>query len=168
MIVVEPDLVTRSGTWANHGVPYLFTDGFGIQGEISVAAGVRIEMTDGSLEVGTFDVLGTEAEPVVFTSAQQNPAPGDWGCIFSGTALRIEHAVFEYAGSGERCTGSSYPVALSVPGGTTITDTVFRNISGSALRTDCGADLGPWCSTNTFEGLGAEPLSCGNEPTACP
>jgi hypothetical protein len=167
-ILVEPDLVTRSGTWINHGVPYVFTAGFGIQGEISIAAGVRVEMTDGSLDVGTFDLLGTADQPVVFTSAQQNPAPGDWGCIYSGAALRIEHAVFEYAGSGQGCTGASYPIAVVAAVGTTITDTVFRNISGSAFRTDCDEDVSAWCATNTFEGLTADPILCGNEPTACP
>ena len=30
VILVEPDLVTRSGTWANHGLPYRFAAGFGI------------------------------------------------------------------------------------------------------------------------------------------
>ena len=125
-----------------------------------MAAGVRIEMTDGSLDVGSFDLLGTAAEPVVITSAQPNPAPGDWGCISSGAALRIEHAVIEYAGSGQSCTGASYRVAINAAGGTTITDSVFRNISGSALHTDCGDDIGGGCA-DTFEGLEAEPLLCG-------
>jgi parallel beta-helix repeat protein len=30
---------------------------------------------------GTIKVLGTEAEPVLFTSAEANPRPGDWGAI---------------------------------------------------------------------------------------
>jgi hypothetical protein len=167
VILVEADLVTRSGTWQNPGVPYRFMGGFGIQGKISVAAGVRVEMTDGSLDVSTFDLLGTAEAPVVFTSAQEEPRPGDWGCIYSGAALRIEHAVFEYAGSGQGCTGGDYRVALMADGGTTIIDTVFRNISGAAFYSDCGTDLSAWCA-NTFENVSEGPIACGNELTACP
>jgi hypothetical protein len=167
VIIVEPDLVTRSGTWENHGVPYRFARGFGIQGEITVAAGVRIEMTDGSLDVGTFDILGTAEAPVVFTSALADPRPGDWGCIYSGAALRIEHAVFEYAGSGQGCTGGAARVAVMAAVGTTITDSVFRNIDGAAFQTGCGDDISGWCA-NTFENVSDGPIQCGNDLVACP
>jgi hypothetical protein len=166
VIIVEPNLVTRSGTWINPGVPYRFTGGVGFQGEITVAAGVRVEMTDGSLDVGTFDILGTEEAPVVFTSAQADPRPGDWGCIHSNAALRIEHAVFEYAGSGQGCTGGSYRVAVMAAGGTSITDSVFRHIEGAAFQSDCG-DIGGWCA-NTFENVSDGPIQCGNDLVACP
>ncbi|HTV25491.1 MAG TPA: hypothetical protein VMG12_42640 [Polyangiaceae bacterium] len=168
VILVEPGLATRSGTWINPGVPYRVTAGFGIQGEITVAAGVRIEMTDGSLDVGSFDILGTAEAPVVFTSAQDNPQPGDWGCLFSrSAAMRIEHAVFEYAGSGQGCTGGGARVALMAAQGTTITDSVFRNIDGAAFQSDCGDGFEGWCA-NTFENVSDGPIQCGNELTACP
>jgi hypothetical protein len=166
VIIVESDLVTRSGTWIDPGVPYRFTGGFGIQGEITVAAGVRVEMTDGSLDVGTFDILGTEEAPVVFTSAQADPRPGDWGCIHSNAALRIEHAVFEYAGSGQGCTGGSYRVAVMALEGTTITDSVFREIEGAAFQS-ASCDIGGWCA-NTFENVSEGPIQCGDELVACP
>jgi hypothetical protein len=167
VILVESALVTRTGTWANHGIPYRFLAGFGAQGAITVAAGVEIQMTDGSLDVATFDLLGTEAEPVVITSAQAEPRAGDWGCIVSPAALRIEHAIIEYAGSGQGCTGANYAVALAVSEGTTITDTVFRNISGAAFRVPGCDDVSAWCA-NTFEGIAEGPILCGNEATACP
>jgi hypothetical protein len=168
VIIVEPDGVTRGGTWANHGVPYRFLAGFGIQSEIKVAAGVRVEMTDGSLEVGSFDLLGTAAAPVVFTSAQEVPRPGDWGCIFSrGGALRIEHALIEYAGSGQGCSGSEYRVGVWAAAGTTISDSVFRNIEGAAFKSDCGDDISDWCA-NTFENVSEGPISCADELRECP
>jgi hypothetical protein len=167
VILVEGDLVTRDGTWRNQGVPYRFLSGFGAQGAITVAAGVVIQMTDGTLDVGTFDLLGTEEAPVVITSAQENPEPGDWGCINSSVALRIEHAVIEYGGSGQGCTGGGHRVALNVNGGTPISDTIFRNIAGSAIRSpSCEEDLSGWCS-NTFEGI-AEPILCSDQPGVCP
>lgn len=167
VIIVEPALVERSGTWANHGVPYRFSAGFGAQGEITVAAGVTIQMTDGSLDVASFDVLGTEAAPVRFTSAAADPRAGDWGCILARAAVRIEHAIIEYGGSGQGCTGASTRTALEVDGGSTITDTVFRNIAGAALQTDCDDGIEGFCA-NTFEGVEEGPLLCGSELTACP
>lgn len=71
-----------------------------IDGILTVAAGVTLEIRPGSrvsftrfdsngdgigeheiFSQGTIRVLGTEANPVLFTSAEDNPRPGDWGAI---------------------------------------------------------------------------------------
>jgi hypothetical protein len=71
-----------------------------IDGILTVAADTTLEIRPGSrirftrfdsngdgigeheiFSQGTIKVLGTEAEPVLFTSAESNPRPGDWGAI---------------------------------------------------------------------------------------
>ena len=58
---------------------------------------------DAELRVeGSIYILGTEKEPVVFTSASERPAPADWKFLMINHAdeARVEYAVFEYAFSG--------------------------------------------------------------------
>jgi parallel beta-helix repeat protein len=71
-----------------------------IDGILTVAAGVTLEIRPGSrisftrfdsngdgigeheiFSQGTIRVLGTADQPVLFTSAETNPKPGDWGAI---------------------------------------------------------------------------------------
>ena len=81
---------------------------------------------------------------------------------------RFDHAVVEYAGNGEGCTGADYETALDVPPSAVVTNSTFRNIAGTAiLSTDC--NIPDWCE-NMFEGVRVGPLACdiGQQPTACP
>ena len=50
--------------------------------------------------VGVLSALGTAAEPIVFTSGEATPAPGDWTGLWLDTATgsRLDHVVIEYAG----------------------------------------------------------------------
>jgi hypothetical protein len=158
VILVRAGSAERSGTWENLGVPYRVSGTVQLYGDIVVAPGVRIEMIDGSFQVASFDVLGTAEEPVVFTSAQSEPRPGDWGCIYSAATVRVEHAVIEYAGNGEGC-GATTRAAIKADTGSEIVDTVFRNISGVAVDgTDCDG-ITAWCS-NQFEAVEQGPVSC--------
>jgi hypothetical protein len=75
--------------------------------------------------------------------------------------------VIEHAGSGQGCTGGATRVAVMSALGTTITDTVFRNISGAAFQTSCSEDSGNWCA-NTFENVSDGPLQCDSDLIACP
>jgi len=48
---------------------------------------------------GTLRALGTEEAPIVFTSAESEPAPGDWGALnlmASEEANRLEHVTVAY------------------------------------------------------------------------
>jgi parallel beta-helix repeat protein len=89
-----------------------------IDGILTVAAGVTLEIRPGSrvsftrfdsngdgigeheiFSQGTIRVLGTEEEPVLFTSAEANPRPGDWGAInmmVSEEENFLEHCNVEY------------------------------------------------------------------------
>jgi hypothetical protein len=65
---------------------------------------------DGGPATGALVAMGTEDEPIVLTSAQDAPAPGDWlGIYFGGTLApidRMDHVQIEYAG-GASTTGSN-------------------------------------------------------------
>ena len=89
-----------------------------IDGILTVAAGATLEIRPGSqirftrfdsngdgigeheiFSQGTIHALGTAAEPVLFTSAEQVPHPGDWGAInmmVSEVENRLEHCIVEY------------------------------------------------------------------------
>lgn len=50
--------------------------------------------------VGVLDAVGTAAKPIVFTSGEATPAPGDWVGIWLNTAngSRLDHVEISYAG----------------------------------------------------------------------
>jgi hypothetical protein len=52
-------------------------------------------------KVGVLHALGTEAEPIVFTSGAAPPAPGDWVGLWLDTSngSRLDHVVIEFAGA---------------------------------------------------------------------
>jgi hypothetical protein len=167
--------LASTGTWLDQPVPFRVVGGLDIRGnaEVTLAAGVTLEMTGASIDVFTANLLvaGKETDPVTITSAQANPLPGDWGCIaFSSTTgnPRFEYAVIEYAGNGQGCTGANYETALRLQDSAVITNTTFRNIAGSAITAStCNSD--DWCE-NTYESVEVGPLACGvgQMPTACP
>lgn len=164
-----------TGTVLGQAVPFHFSGAFSIgdhEGEITIGAGARFEFQNTSLEVfaANLIVAGTAERPVVFTSAAEAPAAGDWGCVFfsspSGTP-RFEHLILEYAGSGHGCTGAEYETGLAVPTDAVIEASTFSDIAGSAILTndDCGA---AWCD-NSFTGIGQGPLVCNtHDVTPCP
>jgi hypothetical protein len=174
-IDVPGGYIQTEGRWQNQGVPLRVTAlGLAPGASVTIEPGVVIQMRGGTLDAfnADFNIEGTEEQPVVFTSAQQNPGPGDWGCLLysyatSAITPRIDHAIFEYAGNGSGCYGSSVRAALVVPQSAQITNTVFRNIAGAAIVADgdeCNVEQ--WC-TNTFEALDDEPLGCFSGPVSC-
>lgn len=167
--------IDGSGDWVAQGVPFRVTGRLGLNpgAAITVGPGVRIEMSGSSIDAfdAEFNIEGTEEEPVVITSARPSPLAGDWGCLlYSNTTVTpsINHAVFEYAGNGQGCSGAAYKAALVVPETARITNTTFREIEGYAVRSsEC--DTTEWC-TNTFEAVELGPLQCGASAvaTTCP
>ena len=170
--VIEGSGIESNGTWLRQDVPFRVqnmgvTPGY----NVTIAAGVRLEMS-GTIDAfnANFNIEGTEADPVVFTSAQKDPKPGDWGCLlysYSDVTPRIDHAIFEYAGSGKGCLGNSIKAALVVPNSASITNTIFRQIDGVAVSTrgDCNVDA--WCQ-NQFSDVAGGAFECESTPTPCP
>lgn len=169
--------LTSSGNWHGQSVPFRVPSGLSLGGnsEVTMDPGVRLEFTGGSFEVfgANLIVAGTEADPVVFSSALANPQAGDWGCVHFSSVTgtpRFDHAIVEYAGNGQSCTGAEYRTALFVPDNTVITNSAFADIAGSAIRTSDACPVDDWCM-NTFEDtVEVGPLECefGPVETACP
>jgi hypothetical protein len=51
--------------------------------------------------VGVLNAVGTAARPIIFTSGEANPAPGDWIGLWLNTAngSRLDYVTIEYAGA---------------------------------------------------------------------
>ena len=171
--VVAGGEISSSGTWLNQGVPFRVQSmGVTTGLDVTVAAGVRVEMLGGTIEVvnANFNLEGTEAEPVVFTSAQKDPQPGDWGCLaFSYTSVtpHIDHAIFEYAGSGSGCLNVSTKAALIAPNSSNVTNTIFRHIDGVGISTRDDCNVNDWCQ-NQFLDVALGPFECEGTFTPCP
>lgn len=150
----KPNLET-SGDWTAQAVPYrLERDPGGGDGQqasirsftvgettsVRITAGAILEFEDLALDTLEAQLLveGSEMAPVVFTSAADDPAPGDWGCILiradeEGLPSSIDHAIIEYAGSGEGCTGARYEGGIVIDNGSSnISNTTFRELDGFA------------------------------------
>lgn len=84
---------------------------------LSIEPGVEIRvMTEGFIlasaddggPLGTLVAVGTEAAPIVFTSALESPAPGDWvGIIFEDVApeTTLTHTEVRFAGGASLASG---------------------------------------------------------------
>ncbi len=112
-IEIEGNYLTDDATWANHKVPYTISvDWFRIEGgnTLTIAPGVTVQMSeDADITVGNADegklvAVGTEEEPIIFTSARNDKFPGDWeGILFeryAGAGSILSNCKILYAGGG--------------------------------------------------------------------
>jgi len=119
-IRVEPSTVTNNAIWRNFNVPYLLGGSFTLLSRVSIRPGVVVQMANqGAISVqgaGVLEAIGTEADPVRFTSSKTAPTPGDWSAISFSQADEdssyLEHVVLEYGGYGNH--------SLSVEPGATV------------------------------------------------
>lgn len=113
--------ISANATWSAAGSPYI------VDGNVSVAAGVTLTIDPGVVVKfngqfrtmfvnGTLKAVGTEAQPIVFTSIQDDsvggdsngdgaatsPAPGQWYMIQvkAGTASEFRYVTVRYGGYG--------------------------------------------------------------------
>lgn len=155
------------------------------------AKGTRLLVTGDSDRGGALRAEGTPEAPIVFTSAEEPPAAGDWpGILVAGTADprdRIAHATIAYAGgsTGVSSYGCPSPLASSFanegavvlygaqPGSAFVTDTRIEDSAADGIvRGWTGADL-DFLPTNTLTNVARckqtapKPMS-GSCPTDCP
>jgi hypothetical protein len=83
------------------GPPVTLTLGPGVQlffNGTRVIFGGNGSQTNNS--VGVLHALGTAAQPILFSSAMQSPAPGDWVGLWLDTATgsQLDYVIIEYAG----------------------------------------------------------------------
>lgn len=122
-VMLYDGVVVTSGTWRSQGVPFEVApvnEGGGIHvtptdgtaAILTIAAGTTIRFSPGSQllvgyggSLGGLIAVGTALQPITFTSASDNPQPGDWQQLnfADGTVdaqTRLEHCVIEYGGGG--------------------------------------------------------------------
>ena len=133
----------------------MFGEAGGDEKSITVEAGVVYQFCqDCTMLVGwrtdpaVISVQGTMDQPVVFTSSQASPSPGDWNGIVlePGTRSnsRIEFARFEYGGKSDAAN-------LVIDGGTgTVRDTEFANSAGWGVMIDGEREPGFVLENNTY------------------
>jgi hypothetical protein len=107
---------------------------------LTIAPGTRVEMeaaaflsVAGSGDNAALVAVGTAADPIVFTSAALDPAPGDWQCVRIGadsSASDIRFTTFEYGGEPCAATGADYEGMLQIDASLRgVTNSTFRNSS---------------------------------------
>lgn len=178
--------LVADATLRDRGVPYrvgktkgevfVIAPGEGLPpATLTIEAGVKLRFQkEGGLDVQTFTTdkpataglraLGTADKPIVFTSAQETPAAGDWrGIWFGGRPMAtnaLDHVIVEHAGSDCSCslntcsatTGSDGAVILTgQPSSAFITNSVFRHIAGNAITQGYDGTFVDFRPTNTFE-----------------
>lgn len=124
-ILIRDGVMVTSGTWHNQVVPYEVAP-------VNPGGGIVVGNTEGSTAILTIEpgtvirfrpgaqlsvgeggsaggliAVGTESQPITFTSASNNPAPGDWQQIALGDGAddgqcRMRHCAIEYGGSAGR------------------------------------------------------------------
>lgn len=168
--------LSTSGTVLAQPVPFLVEGTLSIDDDAQVVfdAGLELQLDGGSVQVfaADLDLAGTAANPVRFTSASASPAPGDWGCLFYDApegVPSIQHAVFEYGGSGQSCTGAEYEAMLSVPASATISNVELSHSAAAGIIWPCGEDPIPagWCD-NTFTDVSPAIDCVFGGPVSCP
>jgi len=176
MIELAGGDVSVSTDWKNPGstVTIAVTSGLGLGGTtapiLNIAAGSVFKFASdtylwiGYSYAGNLHVNGTQAAPVVFTSLNASPAPGDWAGItlWSGGRATIQHANFSYGG------GSSAG-DLTVVSDTAVLDIENSTLSNSAnygINIGCGSTAMLTNSGNTFTGNVSGNVGPGPDQTA--
>ena len=71
-----------NGIWTLYGNPYIVTGDINVQNGDSLTIEPEVEVRfDGFYQFivdGTLSSIGTVSNPIIFTSNQNNPNPGDW------------------------------------------------------------------------------------------
>jgi parallel beta-helix repeat protein len=141
-IEVTGEVLAEDAAWADLGMPYQVVSGFitvartaaqaatltlapGIT--MKFASGTRLQVASGSSQ-GALVAVGTPAQPIVFTTSNAAPAPGQWRSVYfdSGTVDAtsvLQHCVVEYAGQTDN---ANVFVSNAAP---TIRDCVIRRSS---------------------------------------
>ncbi|MHB8521793.1 MAG: right-handed parallel beta-helix repeat-containing protein [Limisphaerales bacterium] len=105
-IAVPGGTIGGTNTWNKPGADFPYF----LNGELALAEGARLTLDPGVtvksdnqriMVYGTLKALGTDTEPIAFTSRKATPAPGDWKGIYFGPAAgdsESDYVTVAYAG----------------------------------------------------------------------
>jgi hypothetical protein len=174
--------ILANTVWDKAGSPYLITGDVTVKEGVTltVQAGVKvIFLTDSDSTVGgdtpydselrvngTLSVVGTEAEPVLFTSSEETKRAGQWGGIYAATA-KLNYAVVEgmmYGVKGQNVEVNNSIVRLSggegirADGGSLVVKkTRVEKCSGTPIvGANCGMEVVENVVTDNGSGIRAE------------
>jgi hypothetical protein len=163
----QPGMQLRGGTiahdasWQRPDVPYELAGDTTLNAgvKLTIAAGTTLEMgSDVSLTVqGTLLAQGTEAAPIVVTSAASQPQPGDWDDIdFDGSGAT--NSVFDHVQVfyGSYQGGASGAVSITGDAGPTVTNSLVANAEKYGIWVDSGHPTIAYCM---FRNDGAAAIS---------
>lgn len=176
-IKVASGTVSKTATWAAHGVPYVLAGSIDVAAPggalLTIAAGNTVGMpAGGKITVhngGGLALEGTAAAPVTVTSAKATKAAGDWSYLeFYATASasdnRLRNAIVEYGGTtgygavwvetGASVEISNSTIRQSKTLGIDAEDgATLRNFTGNTVTTNGASGIA--LSANQVDQLGA-------------
>jgi parallel beta-helix repeat protein len=123
-------------TWNRQTVPYYIEHGIFIDKSLTINAGTTLKFNaDAWLSFGGYDnatltAIGTDTEPIIFTSAATTPAPGAWAGLFfedNTTAnTLLKYCIVEYGGK----ENDNANVTIVNTDGITLENCIIRHSSG--------------------------------------
>ncbi len=141
-------------TLHDRGVPYRLHSGFNVAANeagklstLTIEPGVTMKFPKGKFfkvehwtgndpATGVLRALGTAERPIVLTSAEASPAPGDWGGLWFGgvpsAQNKLEHVIVEYAGADCGCSLATCNALTEFEGAVLLTN---RPAGGTAFIT---------------------------------
>ena len=212
-ILIEPETVSgasgvqESVTMHDRGVPYrigtspglddlrvgsrtpnppaLLTIEPGVTIKFLKGSGLSVDSPDGSdvTARGAVRAVGTAQRPIVFTSAEQTKAAGDWrGFFFHGIAHpdnRLEHVRIEYTGADCSCglvtctlgvaEFEAALIFLRRPPTAFLANSVIAHGAGHGVAQGWDNPPHDWTSSNTFQNVaGCVQTAPRNSDTSCP
>jgi parallel beta-helix repeat protein len=163
-VVINADITTPT-TWTADKVWRINAD-LNVNSDLIIEPGTVIEFAeDVSMYVGyssfaSITALGTEEDPILFTSAASNKEPGDWRGIYfyeanSSSTTKFTWCTFEYGGGEYEYNGmlELYETGISMTNCTVR----WSSNHGIALDTDSEFTL---FSDNTIEDCARHCISC--------
>lgn len=160
---IAEGIVDRHTSWSPQPVPWVVRGLVRVEGPdapiLTVNAGTEVRFDDAAMlsagvaDAGGLVIGGSAPSPVIFTSAQDLPTPGDWHGILLGPWIeegtRLDSLDLSYAGQS----------SSAVRAGVTLDDTGARvRIASSSFHDNAQGDV--------FVDCGSQPLLTGNTFTA--
>ncbi|OGO34488.1 MAG: hypothetical protein A2Z16_16550 [Chloroflexi bacterium RBG_16_54_18] len=193
--IIANHIITET-IWSAAGSPYCLAMTemvqIAVNKTLTIQPGVTVFVQDlngGLIVNGTIDSFGTQLEPVLITSDEVIPQPGDWDGIKipAGGQAQLEYTYIGYAGSNvdeailvesglfelnnsriHHTEGRGLRFSGSFGLTATVTDNLFDYNTWEAILEEPGAhyDQAPLYSGNTLENNGQDVLTLSSAPLA--
>ena len=150
--------------WHGQSVSYILPNSLSVSNSSEYSfrfvleEGVRIRLAkNGSIGIGkhvSFQANGTAENPVIFTSNETTPKPGDWKCISfnSSSASQLSHCIFEYGGLYQESMVDNGMVRLYNASQISIENSIFRHSQSPAVMLRISAINLPDPDFQSFKG----------------